>query len=111
MNDLMQVIGTRLRGYRTQRTLSQERLAEMAGVHPTYIGQIERGEKNITLESLLKITTALEISPSRLLEKLGVEAALENYPLRCYELIAGCRLDEQKQLHQIISEILALRLL
>jgi len=45
---------------------SQEDLAEMSGLHRTYIGQIERGEKNISFENILRIAKALEIPPSEI---------------------------------------------
>ena len=45
MSDIAKIIGQRIRNYRTQKGLSQEKLAELAGCHPTYIGQLERGEK------------------------------------------------------------------
>ncbi|MFZ0946463.1 MAG: helix-turn-helix transcriptional regulator [Syntrophobacteraceae bacterium] len=59
--------GQRVRQERTTRKLSQEQLAELAGVHRTYIGMIERGEKNITLESIEKLAKALELKPEELL--------------------------------------------
>ena len=52
MSEIAKFIGQRIRNYRTQRGLSQEKLAELSGCHPTYIGQVERGEKNATLESI-----------------------------------------------------------
>lgn len=61
MSQITQTIGIRLRQQRSRRGYSQERLAELAGLHPTYIGQIERGEKNLTVESLSKITQALGV--------------------------------------------------
>lgn len=54
--------GQRIRELRHALGLSQEELAERAGVHRTYVGMIERGEKNITLKSLAKIAKALGIS-------------------------------------------------
>ena len=59
--------GQRVRQERTTRKLSQEQLAELAGVHRTYIGMIERGEKNITLESIDKLAKALDLTPEKLL--------------------------------------------
>lgn len=50
-----QIIGQRIRNYRVQKKLSQEELAELAGCHYTYIGQVERGEKNATIESVDRI--------------------------------------------------------
>ncbi len=50
--EIQSELGLRIRYYRKQRGLSQEKLAELCSLHPTYIGQIERGEKNATIESL-----------------------------------------------------------
>lgn len=46
MSDIAKSVGQRIRNYRTQLGWSQEKLAELSGCHPTYIGQLERGEKN-----------------------------------------------------------------
>lgn len=51
--------GNRVREERLKLSLSQEQLAAKAGVHRTYIGMIERAEKNITLENIEKISKAL----------------------------------------------------
>ena len=45
-----------------RRDSAKEKLAELSGCHPTYIGQLERGEKNATLESIERITAALGIT-------------------------------------------------
>ncbi|EPJ2205696.1 helix-turn-helix domain-containing protein [Campylobacter upsaliensis] len=60
-------IGNRIREIRQSKGLSQEQLAEIAEVHRTYIGMIERAEKNITLVSLEKIVKALGIEIKDLL--------------------------------------------
>jgi transcriptional regulator with XRE-family HTH domain len=54
--------GERVREIRKEKGLSQEELAHKANLHRTYIGMIERAEKNITLVNIEKITNALEIS-------------------------------------------------
>lgn len=54
--------GQKVREERLKLNLSQEELASRAGVHRTYIGMIERAEKNITLENIEKIAKALKIS-------------------------------------------------
>ena len=59
--------GNRIREERIKLRLSQEELAEKAGVHRTYIGMIERAEKNITLGNIEKIAKALEISLDKLM--------------------------------------------
>ncbi len=60
--------GIHLRKIRIERGFSQEVLAAKAGLHRTYIGMLERGEKNITLNSMLKISRALKIEISMLVE-------------------------------------------
>lgn len=62
MTDLIMKIGARIRLLRRDRKFSQEELAERAGLHTNYVGQIERGEKNVTLETLGKIAVALDLS-------------------------------------------------
>lgn len=59
--------GNKVRAERAKLGLSQEALAARAGVHRTYIGMIERAEKNITLENIEKIAKALEISLDKLM--------------------------------------------
>lgn len=59
--------GQRVREERFKQGLSQEQLAELAGVHRTYIGMIERAEKNITLENIEKVANALKLKPEELL--------------------------------------------
>jgi len=62
--------GENVKKERLKLNLSQEELATLAGVHRTYIGMIERAEKNITLENIKKIADALKISISNLLSDL-----------------------------------------
>jgi len=50
--------------------LSQEKLAERADLHWTYIGGIERGERNVSLLNIVKIAKALQITPSELLKEI-----------------------------------------
>jgi transcriptional regulator with XRE-family HTH domain len=59
--------GKRVREVRIKRNLSQEELGVRAGVHRTYVGMIERGEKNITLLNIHKVANALKVRPSDLL--------------------------------------------
>ena len=57
----MIAFGRRVREVRKGKGISQERLAEMAGIDRSYMGNIERGEKNITLKKAYEICDALEI--------------------------------------------------
>jgi transcriptional regulator with XRE-family HTH domain len=64
---ILEKFGERVREERLKQNLSQEELASRAGVHRTYIGMIERAEKNITLENIEKIAKALGMKPSELI--------------------------------------------
>ncbi|MBW1616715.1 MAG: helix-turn-helix transcriptional regulator [Deltaproteobacteria bacterium] len=68
--EALKKFGTRVRQNRLDKGISQEELAELANVHRTYIGMIERGEKNITLNTMLNITNALGIKLTNLIEEL-----------------------------------------
>lgn len=106
MGNLAKTVGQRIRNYRTQLGLSQEKLAELALCHPTYIGQIERGEKNATLESIDKIACSLKISLSKLFENIGGENTSErNLPLECYEFMLSKSKEEQEQIIKILIEM------
>jgi transcriptional regulator with XRE-family HTH domain len=65
--DLQRNVGRNLRVYRLARGLSQETFAEMLGVHRTYMGSVERGERNLTLRSVERIAARIEEEPLQLL--------------------------------------------
>ncbi len=67
-----QEIGRRIRRHREALTpaLSQERLADQAGLHRTYIGHVERGEVNLTVWNLIRIADALGVDPAELVRGL-----------------------------------------
>lgn len=60
-DDRMVAFGKRVREVRKSKGISQEKLAEMAGIDRSYMGNIERGEKNITLKKIYEICDALKI--------------------------------------------------
>lgn len=61
-------LGRRLLALRKAAGLTQEALADAAGLHWTYIGQIERGERNPTYKNLLKVAKGLKLDPAELVE-------------------------------------------
>jgi len=67
---LAKELGDRIRVLRLDKGLSQEQLGERSGLHTNYIGQIERGEKNLTIESLQKISRSLDIPLEQLFHSI-----------------------------------------
>jgi transcriptional regulator with XRE-family HTH domain len=67
--DLQRRVGANLRRYREERGLSQEAFADVVGVHRTYMGGLERGERNITLKSLERIAERIEVDPLDLMSQ------------------------------------------
>ena len=69
-NDPKKLVGMRIRELRLAKGLSQEALADEAGVHRTYMGSVERGERNISLDNIVRIARALRVAPSTLLQPI-----------------------------------------
>ena len=65
--DPKRILGKNLRETRKAKGLSQEKLAELADLHRTYVGGIERGERNVSLENIVELARALGTTPSQLL--------------------------------------------
>jgi len=69
--EILKKFGSQIKTFRLEQNLSQEQLAHRANLHRTYIGMIERGEKNITLLNIEKIAKALTINIAELFQKIG----------------------------------------
>lgn len=65
--DPLKLLGDEVRRRRISRGLSQEDLASLSNLHRTYIGSVERGERNISLQNIVSIAIALKCKPSHLL--------------------------------------------
>lgn len=61
-----QNFGRLVRELRLARGWTQEKLAEKAGLHPTYVGSIERGKRNVSLDNIMKIASGLSVHPAEL---------------------------------------------
>jgi transcriptional regulator with XRE-family HTH domain len=66
--DLQRTFGQNLRSYREAQGLSQEAFADVLGVHRTYLGGVERGERNLTLRSVERLASRLGMEPLTLLQ-------------------------------------------
>lgn len=67
-DNILIAFGENVRALRKALDLSQEELAEKVDLHRTYIGMIERGEKNITLLNIIALANALGVSPAKMME-------------------------------------------
>lgn len=71
MGKIKNQLGRNIKFFRQKNALSQEELADLASLHRTYIGSVERGERNLSIENIVHISRALKITPSELLK--GIE--------------------------------------
>ena len=107
MSEISSIIGDRIKKHRNRLGLTQEELAEKCGLHHTYIGQLERGEKNATLESIEKVVRGLDISFEALFEKLVSDVDAEpSAAAKCYELVAALPLKDQQAVLDMILKMM-----
>ncbi len=67
IDDLQRQVGQRIREIRQEKGISQEALGDEIGLHRTYVGSLERGERNPSLQVISKLSELLEVSTDRLL--------------------------------------------
>ena len=106
MSKISIITGERLRRRRQELKYSQETVAEKANLHPTYIGQIERGEKNATIESIEKICIALNYPLESLFSKIILSDAADKIANQCYDLIINQPLKDQMKIQEILKCII-----
>lgn len=63
-------VGRRIRSHRQERSLTLEQLGERAGMHATYVGRLERGERSVLVQNLVRIAEALGVDPAELVRGL-----------------------------------------
>jgi len=71
--DALLLFGLRVRELRSEKAISQEELAALTELDRTYISGIERGKRNLSLKNILKIASALNVTPSQLLDIEGLQ--------------------------------------
>lgn len=71
MDERIKYFGLAIRQTRKSNGFSQEKLAEITGLHRTYIGAIERGERNVSINNILRLADALKVPPRIFFENLG----------------------------------------
>ncbi|WP_063565986.1 helix-turn-helix transcriptional regulator [Paenibacillus sp. O199] len=106
---ILKLVGARIKVLRKDKGLSQEALGEKGGFHFTYIGQVERGEKNVSLINLGKIAEALDVNVSQLFAYVNDEIELTDTDIMIQEIVDMLRdasLDNIQLSRNILKEIL-----
>lgn len=105
---IMKATAERLRYLRRQKDLSQEELAWRAGINTVYYGQIERGVKCPTIDTLYKIALGLDVSAADLLRFDTVPQEVEDASVRVERLIKRIPKDKVPQVIKILEDITSL---
>lgn len=72
-NEIKKKFGKTLRSLRLQKSISQEKLAELSNLHRTYISEVERGNRNISIVNIFRICASLEIDPASFFDEMQKE--------------------------------------
>lgn len=111
--DVAKRLGLKIRFYRKGKKMTQEKLAEICGFHPTYIGQLERGEKTASVETLYRISRGLNTSMCSLLDDIDSFANAgenANIPLAIYYQLLSIPQEKQEKIYEIIQNVIDLSL-
>jgi transcriptional regulator with XRE-family HTH domain len=73
-SDAARIFGERVRAERLRLGISQETLAQLSDVHWTFVGQVERGTRNLSLHNIVKIAAGLDVDPAILVSGIGADA-------------------------------------
>lgn len=109
MTDLRNTVGDRIRAIRKAQGLTQQQLAELANLDDAYIGAVERGERNFSIDTLEKIVAALQIQPGELfLQSQGLnetEAAQRKALDEYAAIVRDLNVKQISTLQRIVSEV------
>lgn len=101
-------VAARIKQFRRARAMSQEELALRANINPAYYGQVERGLKCPTVDTLCKIAQALEIPPAELLRTDAPPGYSTGREQRLRELLAHVPEEKLEQVYKVLEDLLAL---
>lgn len=111
MLNITKLVGERVRFLRKNRGLTQEQLGEIVQLPQSYIGGIERGEKNISLETLERIIEALDVHPKEMFEDFEIQGTKDQLDkektIDSLKLLLKSRsLDEINVIHRLTKDVL-----
>ncbi|MEC0233811.1 helix-turn-helix transcriptional regulator [Paenibacillus kribbensis] len=107
--EVLKLVGARIRVLRKEKGLSQEALGEKGGFHFTYIGQIERGEKNVSLINIAKIAKALDVNLVQLFSYVSEDPKIVEFDEDIIEIITMLQKSSPEKVHlarNVIREII-----
>lgn len=111
MEKINQFVGERIRSLRKSKGLTQAQLGEKVDLPQPYVGGIERGERNISLDTLQKIMSALRVTPEELFRQYqSADSSLKEYLEimdRIHDELSKRNVQEVKIIEKLISEVLA----
>jgi transcriptional regulator with XRE-family HTH domain len=108
IENIQRSLGRRIRELRTKHGWTQEQFAGFCGLHRTYMGHVERGEKNVSLSTMLRVANALGVEPSALfaqakLRRIGERAAAVKIPSR--KIATDGNPWNRVDVHQLLEEL------
>lgn len=103
--EITEAVATRIKNLRRAKELSQEGLALRAGINPAYFGQVERGLKCPTIDTLYKISQALDTSLPELFRADTLSDYTENHSQRVKDLLARIPAEKMDQVLKIIEDM------
>lgn len=109
---ILKLVGARIKVLRKEKGLSQEALGEKGGFHFTYIGQVERGEKNVSTVNLGKIAEALEVNVSQLFAYANENMKYTESEVIIQEIVSMLRDSDPDKIilsRNIVKEIVRIR--
>lgn len=110
-SDFLKLVGERIRTLRKEKGYTQESLSEKSGIHVTYISDIERGERNISMETLEKVITALDVNAVEVFRIEGIEGIEERNEKKLLieafnSLLAGRKIEEVQMILRLAKDVL-----
>ncbi|WP_314303932.1 helix-turn-helix transcriptional regulator [Brevibacillus parabrevis] len=112
MSNLRKLVGAQIRVLRKQKDLSQLELATRAGLQDTYIGGVERGTRNISLDTFEKIVNALEVEPIEVFMFGEIDTETDLHEKKqivesIKSLLLGRSVGEIRMMHRVIKDVMA----
>lgn len=106
--EITEAVGARIKYLRRMKEISQEELALKAGINPAYLGQVERGLKCPTVDTLYKIAKAMEISPAEFLRSEELSDFSEKQTKQLQTLLSRVPAEKRNQLMQVLEQMVDL---